>query len=487
MTLPILAHRLQDACAQGGRRPAAADAGRSLSYADFARLGNSWGAQLAAAGLKAHEPVLIAVSNQAADLAAFFAVWVAKGVAVPVHRAALPATAADIAARTGARFAVNAVHGLPAPPPFRTVDPVIALRAPPPPRRPLLEGAALVVYTSGTTGAPKGVVIAHDRFSRKLDAIQSRVAYRAGELTVLPLNLTFIFGQWASLLSLITGGTVRLVDRFDPAGFPALLANGATRTALVPTMVRLIQPALEESAARPFAGTVMLGGEVLPATLAHRIADAWPDASFWNLYGLTETGSCDFFVGPDDFLDKAGTIGVAGAGVDHRIDAPADGAAGPGGELQIRSPYAMNGYLDDPGTTAAAFTGDGWFRTGDIARERADGAVELVGRSKELVNRGGVKISPVQVEACFLAHPKVQAALATGVPDPARGEALHVMVVPAKGAILDIAELTDWARRRLDGPMRPDAYHVAADLPRGRTGKTDRGALRAQIVQQEAG
>src|SRR5262249_54019537 len=151
------------------------------------------------------------------------------------------------------------------------------------------------------------------------------------------------------------------------------------------------------------------------------------------------------------------------------------------GELQIKTPTPMRGYLDAPDLTAAAFD-DGWLRTGDLARLRPDGRVELVGRAKDLILRAGNKIAPLELERVLAEHPDVVAVLATGAPDPLKGEQVHLFVVPRDGAGLDQARLLDWARERLDRHKLPDRIHFGRELPVGATGKADRRALRALVV-----
>jgi long-chain acyl-CoA synthetase len=280
------------------------------------------------------------------------------------------------------------------------------------------------------------------------------------------LQLTFSFGQWATWLTLARGGRVDLRGRFDVAEILALSA-GATRLPAAPTMLRR----LAEAGGAPFKGTIMAGGEPLPAALGARVRAAFPAAGLGDIYGLTETGTSDFFVQPDDYDQLAGTIGRAGQGIDWRL--------GEGGELQIRSPWGMLGYLDAPDLTEAAFA-DGWFRTGDLAAE-TNGTVRLIGRAKDLVIRSGNKVAPLEVEAVFLSHPDIAAALVAGAPDPDRGEALHLAVVARVGTTLDPQALRDWAAERLERWKLPDHVHVMADLPTGATGKADRGALRALV------
>ena len=151
------------------------------------------------------------------------------------------------------------------------------------------------------------------------------------------------------------------------------------------------------------------------------------------------------------------------------------------GELQLRSPYLMAGYLDAPELSAAAYHGD-WFRTGDLACQHADGLVVLMGRQKELISRAGNKVTPVEVEQALSAHPDVAAAMAVGVADVLLGERIHVLVVPRAGSQLCTAALRQHLGGRLEKFKHPDVWHLADALPLGRTGKADRGALAALIA-----
>jgi long-chain acyl-CoA synthetase len=150
------------------------------------------------------------------------------------------------------------------------------------------------------------------------------------------------------------------------------------------------------------------------------------------------------------------------------------------GELQIHTPFVMNGYLDESELTRAAFCGK-FFRTGDLARLRPDGMVELVGRSKDLIIRGGTKISPLELDELLASHPGVAAALTVGIPDPIMGERIHVLVVLREREEVDEDALRQWVSERVEKFKRPDVYHFESSLPTGRTGKVDRGALRERI------
>jgi len=471
-----LTETLNAACAAWSAATALTDVEEALSFAALDRAAAELAAALRDRGIHRDEPVLLAVSNRARDIAGFFGIWKAGGVVVPIHRSSLEADARDIARRVGSRFAVTMRTDLSAPAPFgsQTVSHLDQT----PPDRPLLAGSAVIGFTSGTTGQPKGVVLGHAPYGRKLDQLQALLALKPGDAALMPLNLTFIFGQWVTFLTLAQGGAVHLVDRFTPEGFlDALGKTGATHTGMVPTMLRMLMPELERTGAA-FTGTVMLGGEVTPPPLAERISALWPQAKFWDMFGLSETGSCDLILPPRDFVAQARTVGRPGDGIAVKT-APENG------ELLIKTPCRMLGYLDAPDLTAAAFTDDGYFKTGDLATIHPDGTVELIGRAKELINRAGIKVSPLEVERALMTHPGVAAALATGLPHDLLGESLQVMLVPKPDRVLNLDEVKAFARTVLPGPKRPDGYVIGETLPTGRTGKADRGALRKWLLQAE--
>ncbi|MFG1320569.1 class I adenylate-forming enzyme family protein [Xanthobacter autotrophicus] len=423
-------------------------------------------ARLGAAGVRPDEPVVVTVANRVADLAALFGVWQAGGVVVPLHAAAAETTRAAMLEQVRPRFLLADGE-------------LITLADAPPPERPLLRGAALVVFTSGSTGKPKGVVIGHDRLAAKLDALQELLRLSPLDKVVLPLQLIFIFGLWVALLSLRAGARLVLVGKFSPAALRQRL-QGATVLATVPSMLRTMfgEGAMEAPALR----AILTGGEALGAHLSGQISHQLPAAGVFDLYGLTETGSCDFCLAPRDAASGRGSIGMPTRGVTYRISAddaaPVTAPAGaPRGELQVRSPFGMLGYLDNPDLTEAAFA-DGYFRTGDVARQRADGFVEIVGRIKEIVSRGGNKIAPAEIELMLSAHPDVAQVLCAGVPDLRLGEALHVAVVLKPGRTASADALRDWCKGRTERFKVPDVIHMVDVLPTGPTGKALRAGIR---------
>jgi acyl-CoA synthetase (AMP-forming)/AMP-acid ligase II len=483
-----LARELDAACAAHGPACGLSDRGGALTLAELAALAGSVEAALRGAGCRPGEPVAVQVSNRARDLGALWGIWRAGAVAAPLHRTSPPAVTQRLLDRLQARFIADAD-----PPP--TAGPLTVLDRPEPPVRPLLRDAALIVFTSGTTGQPKGAVLSHAALAGKLAANNTLLHFGPGTRTLLVLQITFSFGMWVSLLTLSRGGWLHLEEKFEARRFlPALAAGRITDVALVPTMIRSLFAAqgdpelrrqIDELGGLQHLRRLLTGGENLGTTLGQRLKALFTQAEIVDIYGLTETSTCDFFLLPQDQARYSGCIGRPGPGIAYRL---ADGqgnvaARGEPGELQIRTPYLMNGYLDAPDLTAQAVC-DGYFRTGDIAREREGGVVELVGRSKELISRGANKVSPLEIEHVLAGHPAVAEALATGVPDAVLGERIHALIVLRGGATATEAELGAWAAARLERYKCPDRIHFGTELPLGPTGKSDRNRLRELLSRR---
>jgi long-chain acyl-CoA synthetase len=471
------------------------DAGGSLTLVELERSAAGVSSVLREAQCRPDEPVAVMVSNRARDLGALWGVWEADAVAAPIHRTTPAAVVDGLLARLKTRFLVDTEPERTAaelPAGARRHGPVAILGRPEPPPRPLLRDAALVVFTSGTTGEPKGAVISHAALAGKLAANDSLLRFGPGTRTLLVLQITFSFGMWVALLTLTRGGWLCLEDKFEAAGLlPALAAGRISTVALVPTMIRALFAHGDDrrltDQVRGLGGLshvkqLLTGGENLGPTLGARLKGLFPAAEGFDIYGLTETATCDFFLLPGDAAGWAGCIGRPAPKVAFRIVGDRGSPVPPGqpGELQIRTPYLMNGYLDALDQTQAALS-DGYFRTGDVAREREPGVVEVVGRSKELISRGANKVSPLEIEHVLAAHPAVAEALACGVPDAVLGERIHVLIVRRAGAKATEAELREWAAARLERYKLPDRIHFGTELPLGRTGKADRIRLRANF------
>ena len=370
-----LADQLFDALARRGAGVAVEGPDGPISANELAGRADRAARTLRADGLKPCTPVPVYVDNQPADLVALLAVYRAGGVAVPIHRSTPALRRAGILER------------------LRPSD--------------NLDGASTIVFTSGSSGTPKGVVLRADRQAAKLAAIADETRWPPGRRTLLALQLSFSFGQWVAWLTVLSGGVLVFPRRLTPGAVAERLASGAVDCLpAVPTLLR----GLLGSGVPAFAGSVLAGGETLPAALVRQIRQDWPEAGVGDIYGLTETGTCDFFVDPENIDAAAGTLGRPAAGIAVRV---ADD-----GELRIKSPWGMAGYLDDPGRTAAAFDADGYFRTGDLVGSDLAGRLRLIGRASDMINRGGLKVAPREVEDALATHPTVAACLVAGFPEP---------------------------------------------------------------------
>jgi malonyl-CoA/methylmalonyl-CoA synthetase len=342
------------------------------------------------------------------------------------------------------------------------------------------EDPALVVYTSGTTGPPKGAVLPRRAVAHTLDALADAWRWTGDDVLVHGLPLFHVHGLVLGILGpLRRGGSVRHLGRFSPEGVARELADGATMLFGVPTMYHRIAQALSEDPALARAlGTARLlvsGSAALPVHDHERIAAA-TGRRVIERYGMTET-LMNTSIRADGEA-RPGTVGVPLPGVELRLveedGAPITAYDGETvGEIQVRGPNLFTEYLNRPDATADAFTADGWFRTGDMAVRDPDGYVRIVGRkATDLIKSGGYKIGAGEIENALLEHPAVREAAVTGEPDADLGERIVAWVVPADPqAPPGVEELAEHVARRLAPHKRPRVVHHLDALPRNDMGK----------------
>ncbi|MGW0991955.1 acyl-CoA synthetase [Streptomyces sp. NPDC002523] len=355
------------------------------------------------------------------------------------------------------------------------------------PEVPVSDGdPALIVYTSGTTGPPKGAVIPRRALAATLDALADAWQWTGQDVLVHGLPLFHVHGLVLGTLGpLRRGGSVRHLGRFSTEGVARELNEGATMLFGVPTMYHRIAEALPDDPglAKALAGARLLvsGSAALPVHDHERIAAA-TGRRVIERYGMTET-LMNTSVRADGEA-RAGTVGVPLPGVELRL-VEEDGteiAAYDGesvGEIQVRGPNLFTEYLNRPDATAAAFTADGWFRTGDMAVRESDGYVRIVGRkATDLIKSGGYKIGAGEIENALLEHPGVREAAVTGEPDADLGERIVAWIVPADAQAPPAAEkLADHVARRLAPHKRPRVVRYLDALPRNDMGKIMKRAL----------
>ncbi|MGW1716596.1 acyl-CoA synthetase [Streptomyces sp. NPDC002156] len=345
---------------------------------------------------------------------------------------------------------------------------------------------ALIVYTSGTTGPPKGAVIPRRAIATTLDALADAWQWTSEDVLVHGLPLFHVHGLILGILGpLRRGGSVRHLGRFGTEGVTRELNDGATMLFGVPTMYHRIAEALpgdpELAGALGRARLLVSGSAALPVHDHERITAATGQRVV-ERYGMTET-LMNTSVRADG-EPRAGTVGVPLPGVELRL-VEEDGApitaydSETVGEIQVRGPNLFTEYLNRPDATAAAFTADGWFRTGDMAVRDPDGYVRIVGRkATDLIKSGGYKIGAGEIENALLEHAGVREAAVTGEPDADLGERIVAWIVPADPqSPPDADELANHVAARLAPHKRPRVVRYLDALPRNDMGKIMKRAL----------
>ena len=338
------------------------------------------------------------------------------------------------------------------------------------------EDPALVLYTSGSTGAPKGAVLPH----RQLlwNAVATTTAWGLGIDDVAPVSTPlFHTGGWNVFATPLwhRGGTVVLFDGFDADAFlEGIEEEGCTTALTVPTQLLMLAESPRWGRPLPRLRGFVSGGAPCPAPLAERVRAA--GYAFREGYGLTECGPNCFAISDEEARRRPGSVGWPVPFLEMRLRTE-DGRDADEGELQLRGPQCFAGYLRAPGRTAEAHTADGWLRTGDLARRDADGAYRICGRRKEMYISGGENVFPAEVEAALADCPGVLEAVVVGVADARWGEVGRAFVVPRAGAAVDAGCVIEHVRVRLAGYKVPKSVLVLPELPRLGSGKPDRRAL----------
>jgi acyl-CoA synthetase (AMP-forming)/AMP-acid ligase II len=353
---------------------------------------------------------------------------------------------------------------------------------------------AVILYTSGTTGRPKGAVLTHGGLVAAARTQAARLGTGEHDVYSSAMPLNHVGGLSCAFGSALAGGSVlRLAPAFSPAGALRDIAeHGATVFSGVPTMWTLVLghpdfPATDTSRVR----VAVVGGSNADPALCAAMARGFPDATLVNLYGLSEvSGACVMSEPGDDLETVARTLGTPLDGVHTRLVGP-DGAevgAGEEGELLVRCPGAAAGYWRMPEESAEVFGADGWVATGDVMTREPDGHLVIRGRRKEMFLQGGYNVYPVEVENVLTAHPAVAMAAGIGVPDPVLGEVGRYYVVARPGAEPpDAGQLAAFCARRLADYKVPRQLVLVDELPTTPTGKVAKAELRAaHLAGQDA-
>ncbi|HET8618812.1 MAG TPA: FadD3 family acyl-CoA ligase [Acidimicrobiales bacterium] len=497
------------------------DGDTRLTWEDLHRGAQAFGAALAAAGVERGDRVALWAPNSAEWVVAALGLWQAGAVLVPVNTRFKGAEAADILARSRARALVTVTDFLgtdhlgllrASGTPLPDLHTVVVASGPAPagtvPWDGFLAGAtgdaraeverrsagagegevSDILFTSGTTGVPKGVVMTH---GRTLCVATDWVAMTglAPDDRYLMVNPYFhMFGLKAGILACVASGATMLPEPvFDVDRVLGRVAG--ERVTVLPGPPTLYQSILDhpDRGAHDLSSlrVAVTGAADIPVALIQRVADELPFPTIVTGYGLTEAGTASATGPGDDPETIATTVGRPRPGFEVRIAAEQDrdAATGETGEILLRGPSVMAGYLDDPAATAEALSADGWLRTGDLGTVDDHGYLRIVGRAKDMFIVGGFNAYPAEIENHLLRHPEVRQAAVIGIPDERLGEVGMAFVVTRSGDPAVGAEILAWCRDEIANYKVPRAIEVVGELPVNAAGKVEKNALRARAGQ----
>lgn len=352
------------------------------------------------------------------------------------------------------------------------------------------DDVALVVYTSGTTGRPNGVMLTHRNFVHNLRASNELMGLGADDSILVVVPLYYIHGRMQLLLHTMLGGTLVFSAGFQ---FPQqvlqeLVDYGTTGFSGVPYHFKQLLDRSKLSTRRPPAlRYVLVTGGALPTEDLRRLADALPGVEIHLAYGQTEAAPRITWIGPDALFVKEGSVGRALPGVKLEILGPDEEPVGPGviGEVAASGPNIMKGYVGGNERELGKIDARGRLRTGDLGRLDEDGHLFLVGRSSEMIKSAGERIFPQEIEDVLGRHPGVQEVAVVGVKDPVLGERMIAYVVPVPGAAPDPAALKAHCLQSLPFVRVPRAFELVPELPKTASGKVSRGALRELAARRQ--
>ncbi len=347
---------------------------------------------------------------------------------------------------------------------------------------------AALLYTGGTTGRSKGVMLTHSNLHYTGQAGHESAYVPGVNRALVPLPLSHAYGLLVTITAMHSPeqGVAVLMRWFVPQGFLELIADHRLQVAaVVPSMLQiLLSEPLEEHDLSSLR-FVTSGGAPLAPEVAEQFIRRVPSVSIRQGYGLTETAA--LISSNPVGRERIGSVGLPVPGTEVRIldDRGHELPTGEVGEICARSPAVMRGYWRSPEATDEALR-DGWLHTGDVGYRDQDGYLYIVDRKKDLIIRGGFNVYPRDVEDALVEHPAVQSAAVVGRPDPVHGEEVVAFVSLHPGANVSGPELVQWARDRIGGYKYPREVSIVAGIPLTPVGKVDRKALRAALLEPAA-
>jgi len=461
-----------------GEAEAIVDGGLRLTFTELtARVRTAAGA-FAEAGVDKGDRVAIWAPNSAEWIIAAFGVLTAGGTLVPVNTRFKEAEASDIIRRSGSEVVLiqKGFLGLDftAPAGARVIDIKSGFldSGSPFERKVSGDDIADIIFTSGTTGRPKGVMMPHTPTLRLYSEWNELAGTREGDRYLIVNPFFHIFGLKAGVIaSMIRGMTVYPFPVFDiDRVLETVEKEKITVLPGAPTIYHELLAAHRRGGHDMSSLRVAVTGAAdIPVELIRRIREELPFQSIMTGYGLTEAGTITASRQGDSFEDIATTVGTACDGFEMRI-------AGDG-EVLARGFGVMKGYFDDPAATAEAIDADGWLHTGDLGVVDGNGRLKIIGRKKDMFIVGGFNAYPAEIEGFLMEHPAVAQAAVIGVPDERMGQVGKAFVVLQQGSSVEAEDLIAWAKERMAGFKVPRSVAFIDALPLNATGKVQKDLL----------
>lgn len=461
------------AASDPARRWIETDEGRIITYQELHQQIADYAAKLAACGVRAGDRVAAKLEKSPESVFLYFACLWIGAIYMPLNSGYTAAEIAYFIDDAEPKLFVGE-PGANDPGQSHTLASLAATQGAPLSGRPALPGdtIAAMLYTSGTTGRPKGAMLTRGNLASNAVALRNSWQISANDVLIHALPIFHVHGLFIAINSMTAAGAAMLFrKKFDPADVVSLMPR-ATMLMGVPTVyTRLLgSPSLTRAATAPMRLFISGSAPLLAET--HKRFEALTGHAIIERYGMTETGINTS--NPYDGPRIAGTVGLPLPGVDLRISDPVDGI----GMIEVRGPNVFAGYWRNPEKTAAEFRDGGWFVTGDLGQIDEAGYVQIIGRGKDLIISGGYNVYPKEVETEIDALPGVVESAVFGVPHDDFGEAVVAVVV---GRGLEPATLLASLRTRLAAYKLPKAIHIVEDLPRNTMGKVQKVQLREQF------
>ena len=452
-----------ESCERHADRTALIVDGRRVGYEELRELAHRWAAALRRRGVAADDCVALVLPNGRDYVAAYFGALALGATVVPLNVLLAAPEVAERVERSGA---------------IVTITPRDEPASTPIEPEPVSAEVAVLLFTSGTTGGAKGAELTHAGLEWNARGIVDSFALSADDVQLAAAPLTHVLGMTGVMnATLITGGALALMERFDPrSGYELMVDAGVTIAMGAPPMFSALLLEAAATKARPPLRLAHIGGAALPAQLASECADTF-GCTVREGYGMTEVGG-GIAVTPLENEPKVGSVGRGMAGTELRID-PLEGEKG---EVQARSPSVMQRYRGEPEATAAVLDPDGWLSTGDVGYFDEDGYLFLVDRKKELIIRAGYNVYPREVEEVLYAHPDVLEAAVLGIPDDTVGEEVAALVTTRPGTSPTAEQIREWAKARVAAYKYPRRIVFVDQLPKGPTGKILKRAIDRSVL-----